>query len=56
MTNPTSIGFGNKFWFDESGEYHRDGDLPAMEFVDGKKRWYLNGLIYRRDEWIKYWL
>jgi len=42
---------GNQYWYNESGDYHRDNGLPAIEFVSGTKRWYLNGVCCRFDEW-----
>jgi hypothetical protein len=31
----------------EKGELHRDGGLPAIEWVDGGKSWYVNGRLHR---------
>ena len=31
----------------ENGDLHRDGDLPAMESVNGDKHWYVNGKLHR---------
>ena len=39
---------GNKFYYNNN-LLHRDGDLPAMEFGDGSKQWYRNGLRHRID-------
>jgi len=58
VTNPTIDSRGNKFWLDESGEYHRDGDLPAVEYANGKKAWYKNGQLHRDNDLpavIYYW-
>ena len=49
MKNPTIDSRGNKFWFDELGNYHRENDLPAVEYTDGTKFWYQNGLRHRKD-------
>jgi len=54
--NPRIDSLGNKSWTNWQGILHREGDLPAIEFFDGRKAWFLNGLIYRWDEWIEYWL
>ena len=43
---------GNEYWFNERGHYHRDNGLPAIEFANGTKSWYLDGVCYRWDEWI----
>ena len=38
--------FGNKFWRNKNGVFHRlDG--PAIEYSDGGKQWYLNGVLHR---------
>jgi hypothetical protein len=40
--------FGNKFWINTKGEFHRlDG--PAKEFENGNKEWWFNGVIHRED-------
>ncbi len=39
--------FGNKFWYDSKGNFHRDNDNPAIEWVDGSKQWFINGLAHR---------
>ena len=39
---------GNMFWFNDKGEYHRlDG--PAIEYANGSKEWYINGIRHRED-------
>jgi len=35
--------YGTKRWFNDKGELHRDGDLPAIEYSSGTKAWYANG-------------
>ena len=30
-------------WHNEQGQTHREGGLPAIEWVDGDKAWYING-------------
>ena len=35
-------------WFNDKGNLHRD-DGPALEYSDGSKLWYLNGLSNRDD-------
>jgi hypothetical protein len=52
-----------KSWFNEHGQFHRDNDLPAIEFINGDKYWYVNG-IHHRDNGLpaaektygKFWL
>ena len=39
---------GNKSWYNENGERHREND-PAVEFVNGNKYWYQNGELHRED-------
>ena len=37
-----------RVWKDEAGRFHRlDG--PAVEYVDGRKIWYINGVMHRSD-------
>jgi len=36
-------------WRNEKGEFHRFGDLPAIEYANGYKAWYLNGKRHRVD-------
>jgi len=40
--------FGNKFWKNKKGQYHRK-DGPAKEYINGDKFWYKNGKLYRED-------
>jgi hypothetical protein len=43
---------GNKEWY-LNKTYHRI-DGPAIEYIDGIKSWYLNGVKYKnRSEWFK---
>ena len=39
---------GNRFWYNEECQYHRI-DGPAIEKVDGKREWLLNGKPHRED-------
>jgi len=40
--------FGNKFWRNKDGEFHRL-DRPAVEFADGDKQWWKKGNLHRTD-------
>lgn len=40
---------GNKFWF-RDGVLHRDGDMPAVEMVDGSLIYMINGQVHRKDD------
>ena len=51
--NPTISNYGTRIWKNEAGKYHRDGDLPAVETLDGSKSWWTNGVCYRSDVWIE---
>ena len=44
---------GTKFWRREE-MFHRDENLPAVEYADGHKAWYLNNICYRYDSWVTY--
>ena len=38
------------YWYKEGTEVlHRENDLPAIEYLNGDKIWYLNGLISRKN-------
>lgn len=39
---------GTKIWRNEKGLFHRD-DGPAIEFSDGTKEWYKDGMRHRED-------
>jgi hypothetical protein len=34
-------------WKNSNGDYHRDGDLPAIEYEDGYKAYFVDGLCHR---------
>jgi len=38
------------YYFDEKGDYHRDDDLPAVEYADGSKEWYQHGKYHRDND------
>jgi hypothetical protein len=40
--------YGNKYWKNKAGEYHRIGG-PAIEYSNGAKSWYQNGERHRID-------
>ncbi len=42
---------GDRYWY-LNGEIHRE-DGPAIEYADGSKRWWLNGINYTEEEFIK---
>jgi hypothetical protein len=54
MTNPETDQYGNKFWYNEKREYHREGG-PAIEWFDGEE-WWLNGKKHREDGPANEWL
>jgi hypothetical protein len=39
---------GSKYYF-INGKYHRDGNLPAIEYPNGTKYYYLNDRPHRED-------
>jgi hypothetical protein len=40
--------YGDQYWFDTMGRYHRDGDLPAyINNEDEYQEWYQHGKIHR---------
>jgi len=38
---------GNIFWYNQQGKRHREGGLPAIEYADGGKEWYVKGQLHR---------
>ena len=41
---------GSKFWYLNDKRHREDG--PAVEYTDGSKEWFLNGIEYSEEE---YW-
>jgi len=39
---------GSYFWSNEDQYLHRE-DGPAITYIDGTKKWYLNGQLHRED-------
>lgn len=39
---------GNRFWYNEDGDFHRE-DGPAVERSNGNKEWWINGRRHRDD-------
>lgn len=49
--SPTEIDAdGTKLWKNKKGEYHREGDLPAVIWPDGSQFWYKNDLKHREGD------
>ena len=49
MDNPVIHEYGEKFWYDSNGKFHRD-DGPAVIYADGDKAWYQHGVRHRADD------
>ena len=47
MSSPLVDEFGHQRWKDADGQLHRDGDLPAIEWANGDKEWYVRGQRHR---------
>mgnify|MGYP005849986747 CR=1 FL=1 len=43
---------GNRYWKLPSGDLHRECG-PAVEYISGHKEWWLNGIEYSEQEYIK---
>jgi len=41
--------YGDKRWRLPNGDYHRENDLPAVEWTDGTKKWWVNGNLHREN-------
>ena len=48
MDNPVIHEYGEKFWYDSNGQFHRD-DGPAQEYADGDKFWLQHDKRHRYD-------
>lgn len=48
MIGPVTDEFGNKYWRNETGHFHRE-DGPAIEYENGSKCWLINGERHRED-------
>ena len=48
MTNPRIDADGNKLWYNNQGQRHRE-DGPAWEDVNGDKAWFINDELHRED-------
>jgi len=46
--NPYTNEYGDKYWYDTDGEYHRE-DGPACEWANGNKEWWKHGTYHRED-------
>ena len=44
--------YGTVRWFNPAGVLHREGG-PALEYSDGRKSWYLNGIWIRDGEAVE---
>ncbi len=42
--------YGTTRWYNEQGKLHRENG-PAIEYEDGEKWWWLNGISYSKLEW-----
>ena len=38
---------GTVRWYNQQGQLHREGGLPAVEFADGAKQWWFKGQLHR---------
>ena len=41
--------WGTKHYY-KNGERHRDGNLPAIEYADGTRRYLRNGIEYTKEQ------
>lgn len=54
-----------EMFYDEDGEWHRDGDLPAFYHTNGHQKYYYHGILHREhfspavintDGLLEYWV
>ena len=51
--NVLSSPAGHKYWYRDGGLHREDG--PAIEYLDGRHRWFLDGMEYPKHEyWYRY--
>jgi len=43
---------GNKYWTLDNGTFHRE-DGPAIEYISGLKKWFLNGKKYSEQDYYR---
>jgi hypothetical protein len=43
-------GYSTKTWRNASGVLHRGNDLPAVEYANGNKWWFVNGRNHRDND------
>jgi hypothetical protein len=48
MSTPRTDDVGTRKWRNREGDLHRT-DGPAVEYANGYRAWYLNGLLHRTD-------
>ena len=40
----------DKYWFTKDFRLHMGNDLPAIEYLNGDKRWYKGGQLHREND------
>lgn len=45
----TTTASKTKEWRNAAGYYHREDGLPAVEYPNGDKYWWINGQLHRTD-------
>jgi hypothetical protein len=48
--NPEKTIDGSKFWFFEGYLHRTDG--PAVEYANGRKEWFFDGVEFTEQEWM----
>jgi len=43
---------GTTRWYNEEGQLHREDDLPAVEWANEDRVWYVNGKLHREDDFL----
>lgn len=46
---PSVDKYGHRYWF-QNTKFHRDHDLPAIIYSDGRKEWWQNGKCHRDND------
>ena len=45
-----TVEYGNTYYRNSKGQFHRENDLPAVVFANGSKLWYKNGQRHREND------
>jgi hypothetical protein len=50
ISNGIFEAMDGRIYYFKDNKFHRDNDLPAIEFADGHKEWYIDGIKHRHTD------